>query len=1185
MAASPRQIFEYLLAVQNLARPPIRDFRQFEKSFYVDELPRGEGCYLFGEGETTDAWLEIHKQNDIPPAPEPDPLFKEWLTTDHRQSNTPPQVKKKREILPSLHFSKDAPPYREEKFEDQPARVEAFRQWLERWETWAEEHRHKTQVQNLYNLLFALVNRMEREGETLELAFGHGLLLWDLPSGRILHPLLTTRMELHFDARKGRFTLTPTRKGTILETEMLTGVKLPQETHLPRLRKQVEQTGHPLNREEAIPLYKEMAQTLHPEGRFIEGESRVKVKKNPVVLEKPVFFLRKRTSQLWKDELRTAIEALGEGMKVPKTIQSLLRMERIEPSQEERKAWDGVRKDLFFPLPANEEQKEIARRLAQNHGVTVQGPPGTGKSHTIANLISHLLAHGKKVLVTSHKEPALRVLAEKIPEEIRSLCVSVLGRDSRSLNEIEQSIGAISSEMAVQDPELLKREVEQLKQELKSTRQNIEECKLQLKQMAARNMEAIQWGEESLSPMKAAQKLTETEAELSWIPDRIDTAPPLTDSDMRKMWALAGELPLETRSLLKQSFPTPDSLPNAAAYRSLLAEGEKTEEAFNQSRHLLRRYRLPDSNPKRRELLRLLQPILKEGEGIRPPFAQKILSDLLAGGKRKEMWTQLIGSVEQTLEEITAIQNRLAEYDIQLPKVPRHQLQQDIQTLIDRLREGKSIRGLYLMLSGRKLRYLVEHPAVDHRSVQTVEEAELIAEQLKMEEKRYRLVKRWNTLMTEVDGPALDAAQNRLVALTEDLLHHLRKIVRIQALILKLKAESDSVTLPEDFSWSSLSSFEELEAALQAVEMKLKHKEWEVKYERQTHHLFQEAAQSKAHPICQRLADAWRQKDARFWEATFEELIQLHECREKNRQLQGLATSLRKAAPNWTDRIISRMGTPTPFPDRWQEAWEWRRVHTEVEKINGLEPEKLELKLEEEQQRERRLLGSIVAKSAWRAQLLRITEPQKRALIAWKQKIKKIGKGTGKYAAKHRQEARVEMERCQPAIPVWIMPVDRVIENLDLRNDRFDVVIVDESSQCDLFALAALLRAERAVIVGDDEQISPAAVGTDQEAVRSLIQRHLQGVPQASNLDMQTSLYDVATRIFPGTLRLKEHFRCVPEIIQFSNDLSYGGEIIPLRKTGWNPRSWPAGSRAAGMNCKRSMKWKRRRSWPTFKPW
>ncbi|WP_047155121.1 DEAD/DEAH box helicase [Aneurinibacillus tyrosinisolvens] len=139
------------------------------------------------------------------------------------------------------------------------------------------------------------------------------------------------------------------------------------------------------------------------------------------------------------------------------------------------------------------------------------------------------------------------------------------------------------------------------------------------------------------------------------------------------------------------------------------------------------------------------------------------------------------------------------------------------------------------------------------------------------------------------------------------------------------------------------------------------------------------------------------------------------------------------------------------------------------------------------------------------------------------------------------------MDEARSAIPVWIMPIDRVIENLSVTKEKFDVVIVDESSQSDLFSLAVLLRAKKAVIVGDDEQISPPAVGVNQEEVRTLIERYLQGVPQANSLDMQASLYDVGIRLFSGGIMLKEHFRCVPEIIQFSNDLSYNGEIIPLR--------------------------------------
>ena len=79
------------------------------------------------------------------------------------------------------------------------------------------------------------------------------------------------------------------------------------------------------------------------------------------------------------------------------------------------------RDPLLLPLAANEQQQRILK-LAQRHpGVAVQGPPGTGKSHTIANLISHYVAYGKRVLVVAEKEQALKVLADKVPEGIRDL--------------------------------------------------------------------------------------------------------------------------------------------------------------------------------------------------------------------------------------------------------------------------------------------------------------------------------------------------------------------------------------------------------------------------------------------------------------------------------------------------------------------------------------------------------------------------------------------------------------------------------------------------------------------------------------------------------------------------------------------------------------------------------------------
>jgi Tfp pilus assembly pilus retraction ATPase PilT len=69
----------------------------------------------------------------------------------------------------------------------------------------------------------------------------------------------------------------------------------------------------------------------------------------------------------------------------------------------------------LFALPSNQEQFQLAQQLDQHDIVLVQGPPGTGKTHTIANLIGHLLANKQRILITSHSAKALRVLRDKVP--------------------------------------------------------------------------------------------------------------------------------------------------------------------------------------------------------------------------------------------------------------------------------------------------------------------------------------------------------------------------------------------------------------------------------------------------------------------------------------------------------------------------------------------------------------------------------------------------------------------------------------------------------------------------------------------------------------------------------------------------------------------------------------------------
>jgi len=102
--------------------------------------------------------------------------------------------------------------------------------------------------------------------------------------------------------------------------------------------------------------------------------------------------------------------------------------------------------DFFCPLPYNEEQREILRRLEEADGVLVQGPPGTGKTHNIANVISHFLATGKRVLVTAKTAEALTALHDKLPVGIRDLAISVIHNDREGARQLERAVEVLSNE-------------------------------------------------------------------------------------------------------------------------------------------------------------------------------------------------------------------------------------------------------------------------------------------------------------------------------------------------------------------------------------------------------------------------------------------------------------------------------------------------------------------------------------------------------------------------------------------------------------------------------------------------------------------------------------------------------------------------------------------------------------------
>ncbi|MET8337651.1 AAA domain-containing protein [Streptosporangium canum] len=283
-------------------------------------------------------------------------------------------------------------------------------------------------------------------------------------------------------------------------------------------------------------------------------------------------------------------------------------------------------------------------------------------------------------------------------------------------------------------------------------------------------------------------------------------------------------------------------------------------------------------------------------------------------------------------------------------------------------------------------------------------------------------------------------------------------------------------------------------------------------------------------------------------------LVDAHREQAEQRRCDELSGRVRDAHPTLLT-LLTEAQTWQPHFSTWDRAWAWAKAQTFFagQRQPGLE-QRLEAELEAATAREMRLTAGLAAEQAWQAALGRMNSQQTTALRAYQDHVGKLGKGTGRYAGKYQSLAREAMVHARDAVPAWIMPLQQVLETIPPIRDSFDVVIVDEASQASIEALFLLWLAPRVIVVGDDKQCAPSVVSHGElEPIFAKLSTYLPDLPAylRDAFTPKSSLFDLLATRFGSVLRLKEHFRCMPEIIDFSSRQFYSDEpLVPLRQFG-----------------------------------
>ena len=169
------------------------------------------------------------------------------------------------------------------------------------------------------------------------------------------------------------------------------------------------------------------------------------------------------------------------------------------------------------------------------------------------------------------------------------------------------------------------------------------------------------------------------------------------------------------------------------------------------------------------------------------------------------------------------------------------------------------------------------------------------------------------------------------------------------------------------------------------------------------------------------------------------------------------------------------------------------------------------------------------------------------------------------------------------ALPVWFITNLSARGTLPLVDGLFDLVVIDEASQCDAAsAMPLLVRGKRALVIGDEHQL-PHITSLGEQREAGIASRC--GLPPGQLAEFgyrANSCFGLArSRLTRPPIMLDLHFRSNPAVVEFSNRQFYAGRMT-MCGTARPPRGMSALEwvEASGGRCERgtgNRSWQNRR--------
>ena len=1100
------------------------------------------------------------------------------------------------------------------RLERMPEFRQGFAEWVDGpWTDWEQSERPRRRSIAFYNKLFEVQQRMSAMGDdvAVEVVMGVGIARWNHPAGKINAPLIEAITELEMDPRDGAI-LVRTRQQPprlalrpfdMLEIDGVGKLYREASEQLERLYNDPD-IGFSPHERAGFEIALRMCQARLSSAAVYERDARTdEADRTPPqaddklrISDTWVIYVRQRSVNFRCEDIRRLTARVSE-TKEPADLPAPGRQIISRPTNARvdddfidlgntvlhlpggpimssqpvssaasagRSGSQSTEQAFFFPLPFNDDQMEIVRRLEDKEEsvVVVQGPPGTGKTHTIANIIAHYMATGRRVLVSAREPEALAAIQQKLPESIRDLAIAVIHSDREGSRQLELAVDILASQVKQIDRREYNQRRIDLEQVLAETRIALADTDERIAQYATENMTAVTYRGENLMPMSLAEKIEGERSAHTWFPDELGMDkrfdPKFSDEDLLEAGQIRALLGSDIIYPVEQ-LPDPTILPDVP--RLLAAHDALVRERKYEIRSAAGDLPFVSFSPaagmeQARTLHAWLTDLGAWTQEIDPVACWLTdLYRLLVGAKPT---TGIIREgLRQLCQEWATLWNESQRFALRGVDVPTAAASDSaFISAIDALSAGKKPFGMFAFgKSGLKGK--IDAVRIDGSAPVGAEGWSCIRDYIGWQRQVLGFTGRWSTAAKAAGYPPLaeelDAATVELLQIGQlmDRLHrfHTDASDRLEQLAMLFPYGVDHASVV--FSFEVTVVLEALAASLaedghaEAIAIRCT--------------LDDVGGMGKLplHSAVLAIRDVLGDTDVsprdigEGWRDVLAEARRLHALRPRRLRLNEISGLISASgATNWANALMQQSPAEGDawINLSWKDTWDWARADGYLRGISSRQTlAALSAKRAALDEKQRELLGEIVRLRTFIGLKQGITERIASALTKFGMKVRQLGAGTGKSAERHRRAIREATLEAADAVPCWILPEWRVAEQLSSELATFDLVIIDEASQSDITSLPTVLRGKKLLVVGDDKQVSPSAVGMEEKTVIQLRETFLRGMDIANYLEPTTSLYDLASMTCPSSvIMLREHFRCVEPIIRFSSRF-YPKALLPLR--------------------------------------